>query len=326
MIQLAKQFEKETLEMRQAYAQTLIQNAGEDERILTIDCDLASSMGTGPFAKAFPDRSFNIGIQEANACSMAAGLSAVGFIPFVHSFGTFISRRIYDQVFISCAYAGLNVKLIGGDAGVSAAFNGGTHMSFEDVGILRVIPNITIVEATDSSMMKLLIPLLIGHYGICYLRMCRRQVLKVYDALSDIKIGRALVLREGEDLTMIGSGIMVAETLKAAEMLQTEGISARVVDMFTIKPIDERCIVESAKLTGAILTAENHSVTGGLGSAVAEVLAEQYPVSMARIGARGFGEVGPMDYLMEHFGLTAEAIYQKAKILITGKKRQGGTK
>jgi transketolase len=326
MIQLVRQFEKETLEMRRAYAQALIQSAGENERILTIDCDLASSMGTGPFAGVFPGRAFNIGIQEANACSMAAGLSAVGFIPFVHSFATFISRRICDQVFVSCAYADLNVKLIGGDAGVSAAFNGGTHMAFEDVGILRVIPNITIVEAADSSMMKLLIPLLIRHYGVCYLRMSRRQVLKVYDALSDIKLGQALVLREGEDITLIGSGIMVAETLKAAEMLQAEGISARVVDMFTIKPIDEHCVVESAKLTGAVLTAENHSITGGLGSAVAEVLAEQYPVPMERTGARGFGEVGPADYLMERFGLTAEAIYQKAKVLIARKKAQGGTR
>jgi len=320
MIKLENKFEKETLEMRQAYAQSMIKAAETEKRILTIDCDLASSMGTGPFSKAYPERSFNIGIQEANACGMAAGLATEGFIPFVHSFATFVSRRIYDQAFISCAYAGLNVKLIGGDAGVSAAFNGGTHMSFEDVGILREIPNIVIAEPTDTSMMFQLIPLIVKHDGICYIRMPRRQVVKVYNEISDIKLGEALVLQDGKDITLIASGVTVSESLRAAQLLKAEGISARVVDMFTIKPIDEKCIIESAKLTGAVVTAENHSITGGLGSAVAEVLAEHCPVPMERIGARGFGEVGPMDYLMKRFGLTSESIYEKAKAALARKK------
>jgi transketolase len=320
MIKLENSFEKESLEMRQAYIQSMINLAETDERILTIDCDLASSMGTGPFSKAFPARSFNIGIQEANACSMAAGLATLGFVPFVHSFATFVSRRIYDQLFISCAYAGLNVKFIGGDAGISAAFNGGTHMSFEDIGILREIPNIVIAEPTDTSMMSRLIPLIAAHDGICYVRMPRRQAIKVYSKIPDIKLGEALTLREGTDITLIAGGITVSESLKAAEMLKAEGISACVIDMFTIKPIDVKCIIESVKITGAVVTVENHSITGGLGSAVAEVLAEHFPVPMERIGAGSFGEVGPMDYLLRRFGLDAEAICKKAKTVIARKK------
>ena len=314
MIKLAKEHTMSAIEMRAAYVDALIRLAEQDERVVTIDCDLASSMGTVPFARKFPARSFNVGIQEANACSMAAGMSAVGFIPFFHSFAIFSSRRICDQIFQSCAYAGLNVKIIGGDAGISAMYNGGTHMAFEDVGVLRSIPAITIVEPSDPLMMAQLTPQIKDLYGTCYMRTPRKQTPVIYDEGSDFRLGKAAVLREGADLTIIASGMLVYEALVAADRLAAEGIGARVVDMFTIKPIDVDCIVDSVQKTGAVVTAENHNIIGGLGSAVAEVLGEYAPAPFARVGVADlFGEVGDKDYLAKRFQLTADDICEKAR-------------
>lgn len=321
MFTLAKEHTKENIEMRKAYINALVKAASEDSRIITVDCDLSSSMGTVDFSKAYPDRSFNVGIEEANGCSLAAGASAAGMIPFFHSFSVFTSRRVYDQIFVSCAYAGLNVKLIGGDAGVSATYNGGTHMPFEDIGILRCIPNITIIEPTDSTMMAFVVAEVAKTYGIHYIRMPRKENIKIYeDGESKFEIGKANVLREGTDLSIIASGIMVHEALKAANTLEKEGISARVVDMFTIKPIDKECIIDCANKTGAILTAENHNIVNGLGSAVAEVLVENKLVPMERVGVQDeFGEVGHQEYLMERFELTEKTIVEKAKKVVERK-------
>jgi transketolase len=277
-------------------------------------------MGTKDFYKAFPDRAFNVGIEESNGCGVAAGMSATGLIPFFHSFAVFTSRRIYDQIFVSCAYAGLNVKLIGGDAGVSATYNGGTHMSFEDFGILRCIPDVTLIEASDAVMMKNIIPQVAKHYGVDYIRMPRKQVPRIYEEGSEFTIGKAVIVREGTDVSIIASGMTVYESIKAAEALAAEGISARVIDMFTIKPIDKDCIIECAKKTGAIVTVENHNIINGLGSAVSEVLVENAPVPMERAGVKDeFGEVGNQSYLMERFGLTAKTICEKAKLAISRK-------
>lgn len=311
-------------EMRAAYCEALMDAAEENSGLIALDCDLGSSMGTAPFARKYKQRHFNCGIQEANVCGMAAGLSATGFIPFVHSFAVFTSRRICDQVFISCAYSRLNVKLIGGDAGVSAANNGGTHMAFEDVGIMRTIPGITILDPSDTVMMRKLIPEVAGSYGVHYVRMARKKVRRIYTEDSKFVIGQAEVLRDGTDVSIIASGIMVYEALQAADRLAAEGYSVRVVDMFTIKPIDKACIIDSARKTGAIVTAENHNIINGLGSAVAEVLGENCPVPMYRVGVRDeFGEVGPQDYLMRRFGLTADDIYDKAKKVMEEKKNVG---
>ncbi|MDR0468590.1 MAG: transketolase family protein, partial [Peptococcaceae bacterium] len=250
-------------------------------------------------------------------CGVAAGLSATGFIPFYHSFAVFSSRRICDQIFQSCAYAGLNVKIMGCDAGVSATYNGGTHMAFEDIGVLRSIPEITIVEPSDTVMMAALVPLIKDIYGVVYMRTPRKQVPDIYPAGTKFEIGKAALIREGGDVTLIASGMMVANALAAADMLAADGINARVADMFTIKPIDKDFIIESARQTGAIVTAENHNVIGGLGSAVAEVLSEEYPTPLARVGIPDhFGEVGTQDFLMERFGLTPESICQKAKKIL----------
>ena len=308
-------------EMRDAYVNALIKAAEEDKRVVSVNCDLSSSCGTVPFSKAFPDRSFNVGIQEANGCGVAAGLSAVGFIPFYHSFAVFSSRRICDQIFQSCAYAGLNVKIMGCDAGVSATYNGGTHMAFEDIGVLRSIPEVTIIEPSDTAMMTALVPLIKDHYGVVYLRTPRKQVQDIYPAGARFELGKGAMIREGGDVTLIASGMLVIQALLAADMLAAEGIQARVIDMFTIKPIDRECIVDCARHTGAIVTAENHNIIGGLGSAVAEVLAEEYPVPLIRVGVRDqFGEVGTQDYLMAKYGLTSEAIVQTAKEAIARKK------
>ena len=308
------------VEMRQAYADALINVARADGRVVSVNCDLSSSTGTASFALEFPGRSFNVGIAEANGCGVAAGLSATGFIPFYHSFAVFSSRRICDQVFQSCAYAGLNVKIMGCDAGVSATYNGGTHMAFEDVGVLRSIPEITIAEPSDTVMMGALVPLIKDIYGVVYMRSPRKQVADVYPADTRFELGKAALIREGGDVTLIASGMMVINALGAADMLAAEGINARVADMFTIKPIDREFIVESARLTGAVVTAENHNIIGGLGSAVAEVLAEEYPAPLVRVGVLDrFGEVGTQDYLMERFGLSAESIYHKAKEVIKRK-------
>ena len=311
-------------EMRAAYVNALIQTARGDERVVSVNNDLSSSTGTVPFTDAFPTRSFNVGIAEANGCGVAAGLSAVGFIPFYHSFAVFSSRRICDQIFQSCAYAGLNVKVIGCDAGVSATYNGGTHMAFEDVGVLRSIPEITIVEPSDTAMMGALVPLIKDMYGVVYMRSPRKQAPDIYPPGTRFELGKAALIREGGDVAIIAAGMMVVNALAAADMLAAEGISARVVDMFTIKPIDRDCIVDCARHTGAVVTAENHNIIGGLGSAVAEVLSEECPVPLVRVGVRDrFGEVGTQDYLMEILGLTPEDICRKAKEALMRKKEHG---
>ncbi len=225
-------------------------------------------------------------------------------------------------MFLSCAYNGANVKIIGGDAGVTTAVNGGTHMPFEDMGVMRNIPGMTVMEPSDSTMLKSLVPQMAERYGNFFMRMCRRNVIKIYQEGSEFEIGKAAVLKDGDDVTVIANGIMVYEALKAHEMLKDKGVSVRVVDMFTLKPIDRSCIIESAKKTGAIVSAENHNIFNGLGSAVAEVLGEEYPVPLERLGIRDkFGEVGSQDYLMDKFNLKAEEISRLALKAIERKQK-----
>ena len=321
MVKLCKEIKVSPEEMRAAYCGALIEEGKKNPKVVTVDCDLMNSCGTKGFMKAFPDRAFNIGIQEQNACAMAGGLSAAGLIPFVHTFAVFATRRIYDQIFLSCAYAGKNVKIVGCDAGVSAAFNGGTHMAFEDMGIMRVMPDVTILEPSDPVMMRALLPQVAETYGVFYLRMPRKTVYQIYEDGSEFTLGKAEIIREGSDITLIAIGLEVRQALAAADILAAEGISARVVDMFTLKPVDADCIRKCAAETGAIVTCENESIIGGLGSAVAEVLVEADPVPMGRIGVRDeFGEVGPQSYLEERFGLTAAHIADKAREVLARKK------
>lgn len=318
---LSNSHKQEVVAMRDAYCKALMLEAQKNDKIIALEADVMHSMGTVDFAKKFPSRSINCGIQEANIVCVAAGLSVRGFTPFFHTFGIFATRRVFDQVFVSGAYAHTNIKIIGGDAGVTAALNGGTHMPLEDMGIMRTIPTMTIIEPADSTAISKLVAEITNTNGIMYMRSCRKNVKKIYNENATFKLGKANVLRQGTDVTIIACGIMVYEALMAADTLANEGISAMVVDMFTIKPIDVDCILDCVKKTGAIVTAENHNIINGLGSAVCEVVSEHIPVPVERVGVQDhFGEVGNQDYLMEKFGLTASVIVAKAKRAIERKR------
>jgi len=306
--------------MREVYCEKMIELALENERIVVLDSDLVGASGMKPFFSRFPDRAFQCGIAEANMIGIAAGLSVMNRIPFAHSFGCFATRRTCDQIMISAAYAKQNVRIIGTDPGITAAYNGGTHMPFEDMGVLRSIPGITLIEPTDTVMLADMLTHLVSQYGVFYLRMARKNTAAIYEEGSKFKIGRGNVLTDGNDVTIIASGIMVFEALKASVILRAENIGARVVDMFTWKPIDSGLIESCARDTGALVTAENHNVIGGLGSAVAEVTALTYPVPIEMVGVKDrFGQVGKEDFLREEYKLTASEIVGAVKRAIARK-------
>ena len=319
---LVENFAPDEVEMRQAYCDALIAEAEVNNKLMVIDADVSHSVGTGRFYNAFPDRAVNCGIMEAQAVGMSAGLSATGMVPFFHAFGIFATRRVFDQLFLSCAYQNLNVKIIGADPGVTAAQNGGTHMPFEDLGLMRLIPHATVVEPADSTMYASVVKEMAETYGVFYLRTSRRKTVRIYRDGTKFRIGRAMRLYEGKDVCLIACGIMVYEAIRAREILKLEGIDAGVIDMHTIKPIDREAVLEAARTCGAIVTAENHNVIGGLGSAVSELLGAEYPAPVERVGVfESFGEVGTQAYLQERFKLTAEEIARKARICI---ERKGG--
>jgi len=312
--------EKEPRAMRDVYCQTLMSLAENDRRIVALDADLMSSSGMTPFYQKYPGRFINCGVAEANMVGVAAGLSATGKVPFAHSFGTFASRRVCDQVFMSAAYAKLNVRIVGSDPGVTAAFNGGTHMPLEDMAVLRAIPEITLLEPTDSVQLEALLPRLVDAYGVYYIRLGRKNAVSVFAPGSSFTIGKGVTLRGGTDVTLMASGILVAEALKAAALLSELGVSARVVNLFTWKPLDAALVETCARETGAVVTCENHNVVGGLGGAVCEALSETYPVPVERVGTRDhFGEVGPEEYLRTRFHLNDVDIAAAARRVIARK-------
>lgn len=313
-------FEKEAREMRAVYCETLQQLARENDRIAVLDADLVGSSGTKPFFNEFPDRAIDCGIQENNMIGVAAGMSAAGMIPFAHSFGPFASRRCVDQIFISCAYAKLNVRIVGSDPGVTAAYNGGTHMPFEDMGALMSIPQITLLEPTDSVQLRWMIRQLEKEYGVYYIRMLRKNAVGVFEEGSDFELGRIARLKEGADVAIVCSGILVGEALKAAAALEAQGVSAAVLNAFTWKPLDAETLAEYAAKCGCVVTAENHNITGGLGAAVAASLARTRPVPVEMVGVNDeFGEVGTEDFLRKRFDLTADNIIRAAKAAIARK-------
>lgn len=310
---LAKENGKDVANMRDAFCAALLDLAAENEKIVLLDADLMGAMGTKPFQKKYPERTVDCGIQEANMIGMACGLAVQGKIPFAHTFAPFCTRRACDQIFISGAYNHANVKVIGSDPGITAAYNGGTHMPFEDMGIMRGIPGMMVVEPTDIVMLRDLMPQIAATEGMIYMRLVRKDVKKVYEDGSSFELGKAAVLSEGTDVTIIASGFCVSEAISAAKILAEQGVSAGVINMFTWKPIDEEAILRAAANTGAIVTAENHNIINGLGSAVSEVLIKNKPVPVEMVGVNDeFGEVGPVSYLRERFGLTDTAIVQAA--------------
>ncbi|MGM9638889.1 MAG: transketolase family protein [Butyricicoccaceae bacterium] len=313
-------FEKEQVEMRKVYCNTLMELAEHDPRICVLDADLVGSSGVKPFFKAYPDRAIDCGIQESNMIGVAAGMSAAGMVPFVHSFGPFATRRCLDQIFISAAYAKLNVRIIGSDPGVVAAYNGGTHMPFEDMGALMAVPEITLLEPTDSVQFEWLVRQLQNAYGVYYIRLYRKTAVGVFEPGSTFEMGKAALLRDGTDVCIAASGIMVAEALKAAQSLEAQGISAAVLNTFTWKPIDDEALRLYADKCGCFVTAENHNTVGGLGSAVAASLARNHPVPVEMVGVHDqFGQVGTEAFLREAYNLTAAEIEAAAKRAIARK-------
>lgn len=309
------------MEIRQVLCAELEKMMAENENIVVIDADLSKPNGTFPLRSKFPDRAFDVGIAEQNMASVAAGMASYGFIPFISSFTPFSSRRICDQIAISIAYAKQNVKIIGSDPGISAEFNGGTHMSMEDIGVLRSIPDMVIYEVVDANQFRQALSQIVAYDGPVYIRMFRKVIDDVFGDDYKFDLFKADTMQEGTDVSIFCSGIMVQETLKANEILKAEGISADIVSVHTIKPIDREAIVASAKKTGCVVTAENHNIVGGLRSAVAEVLCEEYPVPLRAIGVKDrFGQVGKMPFLKEEYQMRAEDIVAAVKEVLTLKK------
>ena len=311
---------KDKRALRDILTAKLGEQLAADPRVCYVDADLMNCIGARKLAAQYPERAVNCGISEAAMVCIAAGMSAAGMIPYAHTFGIFASRRVMDQSFLSVGYAKLNVRVIGSDPGVTAALNGGTHMPFEDMAVYLAIPNAIAVEACDAVQMAAIMDAVKDMYGLIYIRMMRKNPVMVYPEGAKFEIGKGNLLREGSDVTLIGSGVTVAESLKAADALAAEGVSARVIDLFTWKPIDSALIEESARKTGAIVTAENHNYLSGLGAQVAQVVGETYPVPVLRVGVEDeFGEVGPEDYLLKRFGLTADKIAAKARAAVAMK-------
>ncbi|MDR3116059.1 MAG: transketolase family protein [Treponema sp.] len=304
-------------EMRAVYCDALKRLAAENKDIVIVEADLMKASGTMPFKAAYPERAIDVGVAEANMVGIAAGLSLSGKIPFAATFGCFASRRTFDQFFLSANYARLNVKLTGTDPGISAAFNGGTHMPFEDMGMMRLIPHLVILEPSDPVSLEKLLEQNAAYYGCSYMRLHRKAVSPLYKPEEKFSLGKSKVLRDGTDITITALGaIMVSEALKAAKLLEEQGISAAVIDVLTVKPLDRDLILSYAVKTGKIITAENHQINGGLGGAVAELLSRERPTPMAMIGVNDeFGEVGTQEWLQERFKLTAAEIVKQALAL-----------
>lgn len=309
-------------EIRQVYCDSLIELAKKDNRICVLEADLMAASGTKRFKEAYPDRLIDVGVAESNLMGVAAGMAAMGKIPFANTFSPFASRRCYDQITISIAYSNLNVKIGGTDPGITAQLNGGTHMGLEDIALMRALPNMIIFEPVDSTMLEAAMPQIAEHYGPMYIRLDRKNKDIVYDEIKDFDLFGSIKLREGKDVTIIASGIMVKQALLAADLLESEGVKVRVVNIYTIKPIDKKAILKAAKETGAIVVAENHSTNGGLGDAVAQTVCNEYPVPVMNIGVvEQFGEVGKLDYLLERFNMTPQDIVKAAKRAIKLKKK-----
>lgn len=308
--------EKDSRACRDAMALTLRDMMEKDPSIVYVDCDLMGCVNTKQLRQQWPDRAYEAGIAEGNAAGVAAGLAATGKKVYLHSFGTFASRRIYDQIYMSAAYAGLPVHVLGSDAGVSAAFNGGTHMPLEDGAMYLSIPESVVFDPCDYAQMAFVIRAQADIDAVTYTRFIRKDVIKVYEDDAEFTVGKGVVLHESDDdaAAVITSGIMVDEALKAWEQLKAQGVSIRVIDMFTWKPLDEELVTKAARETGAVVTAENHNVTCGLGSAVANCLARNCPTVQEFVGVQDqFGQVGPQSFLMDEYGLRTANIVEAVK-------------
>ena len=322
MFKIAFDGSAEKLVHKNVFAKAIEEMAKDDEKVIYLDADLMNSSGTYNFWKANPKQAINVGVAEANMMGMAGGLSAVGLKPFVHTFGPFASRRSFDQVFLSIGYAGNSVRIYGSDPGVAAAFNGGTHMPFEDMALMRAVPNATVLDLSDGVQFEWVLKNVKDRQGLTYMRSTRKSYRKINEDGSTFEIGKGNVVREGTDITVIAVGLMVGEAMQAAKELAEEGISVRVVDMFTVKPLDVDLVLQCALETGAVITSENHNIIGGLGDAVASAILESgIPCIFKKHGVEDrFGQVGPVEYLQEVYGLTPARLKEIIKGALARKK------
>lgn len=302
---------------RESYGKTLVRLGEKNKDLVVMDADLSGSTKTGEFKKVFPERFFNMGIAEQDMYGAAAGLAISGKVVCASTFAMFATGRAFEIIRNSIGYTKANVKICATHAGITVGEDGASHQTFEDIALMRTIPGMTVVNPSDGVSAEKLIEQVVEMYGPAYVRLGRAAVPIVYDEDEEFEIGKAKTIREGNDVTIIATGIMVAEALDAADILKDEGIEARVIDMFTIKPIDTEVIVKAAKETGAIVTAEEHSVIGGLGSAVCEVTAEECPVKVRMVGQLDtFGSSGKPEELKKEYHMTAADIVAAARNIL----------
>ncbi|MDE7454797.1 MAG: transketolase family protein [Clostridia bacterium] len=308
------------MELRKMYVAELSRLMKQNDKIVILDADLAGAVGTKPLYAEFPDRCIDCGIAEANMACIAAGLSAQGFVPFIHSFAPFIARRAFDQIAVSMCYSEQNVRLVGTDPGVTTTTNGGTHMCFEDIAALRGLCNVAVLDIVDGVQLVKALPYIVEHQGPMYLRFARKQGETYFDDNYTFTFGKADRIKSGSDITIISSGATLFDALKAYDTLKAQGIKADLLSVHTVKPLDEKAIIASAKKTGRVLTVENHSIHGGLYSAVCETLSAKCPTLCDAVAVRDkITQVGDLDDLKRDYGLTANDIVKRAKALIKSK-------
>lgn len=303
---------------RDGYGQALVELGEQHENLVVLDADLAGATRTGVFKKAFPERHINCGIAEGNMMSVAAGLAATGKVPFASSFAMFATGRAYEQIRNSIGYPGLNVKIGASHAGISVGEDGATHQCNEDIALMRCIPGMVVINPSDNIEAIAATKAAYEHVGPVYLRF-GRLAIPIMNDREDYKfeLGKGVVLREGNDVAIIATGLEVYESLRAAEMLAADGIEARVINIHTIKPLDDELVLKAAKECGKVVTAEEHSVIGGLGSAVCDLLSEKLPTPVLKIGIQDvYGESGPAVQLIHKYGLDGEGIYEKVKAYV----------
>ena len=308
------------MELRKEYVGELARLMKENDKIFVLDSDLAGAGGTKPLYNEFPDRCVDVGIAEANMACIAAGLSASGYVPFIHSFVPFVARRALDQIAVSISYSEQNVRIVGFDPGVHTTSNGGTHMSFEDVATMRAFCNIAVLDVVDGVQLRKALPYIVEHKGPMYIRFVRKQTEELFDDSYEFCFGKADKLSSGKDLTIVASGTSLIDAKKACDILKKEGIKVDLLGIHTVKPLDDKAIIASAKKTGAVLTVENHSIHGGLYSAVCEVLSAKHPTLCDAVAVRDkLTQVGKLDDLKRDYGLTVEDIVKRAKKLLASK-------
>jgi transketolase len=312
----------EKIASRDVYGKTLAEIGKTNPNLIVLDADLSVSTKTADFAKVFPERFFDMGVAEQDMVSTAAGLAACGKTVFCSTFAVFGSGRAWDQVRMSIAYTRLNVKVVVTHGGITTGEDGASHQANEDIAIMRALPNMTVIVPADATQTVQVIKAAAKFYGPMYIRLSRAKTPVIYaDKAHEYQIGKGIVLQEGSDVTIFACGIMVAQALDAAEQLKNQGVNCEVIDLHTIKPLDKELIIRSAQKTGAVVTAEEHSILGGLGGAIAEVLVENACVPMARVGVRDtFGESGKPDELLIKYGLTPKDIIFAVKSVLQRKK------